>query len=99
MRLPARDEGAWANKYPDWRLLSQKVPDHPVVLALASQVRLKLEGDLEAAHYLALRAVEQADEDLLREAEIIGGQTFESADYAEGRSAFVERRRPRFQGR
>lgn len=26
------DEGAWANQYPDWRLLSQKVPDHPVVL-------------------------------------------------------------------
>jgi predicted amidohydrolase YtcJ len=26
------DEGAWANRYPDWRLLSQKVPDHPVVL-------------------------------------------------------------------
>ena len=26
------DEGAWANHYPDWRLLSQKVPDHPVVL-------------------------------------------------------------------
>ena len=26
------DEGAWANQYPDWRLLSQTVPDHPVVL-------------------------------------------------------------------
>ena len=26
------DEGAWANRYPDWRLLSQKVPDHPVML-------------------------------------------------------------------
>ncbi len=26
------DEGAWANRYPDWRLLSQKVPDHPVLL-------------------------------------------------------------------
>lgn len=26
------DEGAWANHYPDWRLLTQKVPDHPVVL-------------------------------------------------------------------
>lgn len=37
-------------------------PDHPVVLALASQVRLKLEGDLEAAHYLALRAVEVGDQ-------------------------------------
>jgi hypothetical protein len=37
-------------------------PDHPVVLALTSQVRLKLEGDLEAAHYLALRAVEVGDQ-------------------------------------
>ena len=26
------DEGAWANRYPDWRLLTQKVPDHPVLL-------------------------------------------------------------------
>ena len=26
------DEGAWANRYPDQRLLSARVPDHPVVL-------------------------------------------------------------------
>ncbi len=26
------DEGAWANQYPDLTLLSQQVPDHPVVL-------------------------------------------------------------------
>jgi predicted amidohydrolase YtcJ len=26
------DEGAWANRYPDLTLLSQKVPDHPVAL-------------------------------------------------------------------
>jgi hypothetical protein len=26
------DDGAWANRYPDKRLLSQRVPDHPVVL-------------------------------------------------------------------
>ena len=26
------DEGAWANRYPDWRKLSAAVPDHPVVL-------------------------------------------------------------------
>jgi len=26
------DEGAWANRYPDRRLLSEKVPDHPVIL-------------------------------------------------------------------
>ena len=26
------DEGAWANRYPDMRLLTERVPDHPVVL-------------------------------------------------------------------
>jgi predicted amidohydrolase YtcJ len=26
------DEGAWANKYPDMRMLSERVPDHPVIL-------------------------------------------------------------------
>ncbi len=26
------DEGAWANHYPDMRLLSERVPDHPVIL-------------------------------------------------------------------
>ncbi len=36
--------------------------DHPVVLALASQVRLKVSGDPEAAHYLALRAAEIGDQ-------------------------------------
>ena len=27
------DEGAWANHYPGLKLLSEKVPDHPVFLA------------------------------------------------------------------
>lgn len=36
--------------------------EHPVVLALASQVRMKLTGDVEAAHYLALRAAEIGDQ-------------------------------------
>jgi predicted amidohydrolase YtcJ len=26
------DEGAWANRYPDKRLISEQVPDHPVIL-------------------------------------------------------------------
>lgn len=26
------DEGAWANRYPDKRLLTERVPDHPVVM-------------------------------------------------------------------
>lgn len=51
------------------------------------------------ASKLALRAVELGEDDLLREAEIIGGSTFESADYREGRAAFAERRQPVFTGR
>jgi enoyl-CoA hydratase/carnithine racemase len=51
------------------------------------------------ASKLALRAVEQGDDDLLREAEVIGASTFESEDYREGRAAFAERRRPVFNGR
>lgn len=51
------------------------------------------------ASKLALRAVEEADVDMLREAEIIGASTFESEDYREGRAAFAERRRPVFTGR
>jgi hypothetical protein len=39
--------------------------DHPVVLALASQVRLKVTGDAEAARYLALRAAEIGDQNPL----------------------------------
>ncbi|WP_159951263.1 enoyl-CoA hydratase-related protein [Rhizobium sp. 18065] len=68
------------------------------VLTLARTIAANAPLSVRASK-LALRAVEQADEDLLREAEIIGAQTFESADYAEGRAAFVERRRPQFQGR
>jgi hypothetical protein len=37
-------------------------PNHPVVLALASQITLRMTGDVDTAHYLAERAVEQ-DED------------------------------------
>ena len=50
------------------------------------------------ASKLALRAVELGDDDLLREAEVIGASTFESEDYREGRAAFAERRRPVFRG-
>lgn len=36
--------------------------DHPVVLALASRIRLKVEGDPDQAHHLALRAAEMSDQ-------------------------------------
>lgn len=37
-------------------------PDHPVVLSLASQVTLRITGDLGQAHYLAGRAVSSGDD-------------------------------------
>lgn len=63
-------------------------PDHPVVLALTSQVRLKLEGDLDAAHYLALRAVEVGDQnpyalDALSQTMILHGQFEQANDLAQ----------------
>jgi tetratricopeptide (TPR) repeat protein len=36
--------------------------DHPVVLSLASRIRLKMDGDVDHAHYLALRAAEMSDQ-------------------------------------
>jgi enoyl-CoA hydratase/carnithine racemase len=51
------------------------------------------------ASKIAIRAATQQDDDLLREAEVFGAATFDSADYAEGRAAFAEKRRPVFTGR
>lgn len=51
------------------------------------------------ASKMAVRAVIEQDGDLLREAEVLGANTFNSADYAEGRAAFTERRKPHFTGK
>lgn len=38
------------------------LPDHPVVLSAASKITLKLTEDIDKAHFLASRAVEQGDD-------------------------------------
>jgi enoyl-CoA hydratase/carnithine racemase len=48
---------------------------------------------------LALRAAVEDDADLELEADALGAATFQSEDYAEGRRAFAEKRRPLFTGR
>lgn len=51
-----------------------------------------------ATSKLSIRAVMENDNVLMSEAEVLGASTFESADYAEGRAAFAERRKPVFTG-
>lgn len=65
--------------------------------ALARSIAENAPLSIRAAK-LALRAVEAGDPDRLRDAEVIGAQTFESADYAEGRLAFAEKRKGKFTG-
>lgn len=73
----------------------QASPDHSVVLALASKVTLKLTGDLDQAHFLAGRAIAQADDnpyalDALCQTLILQGrhsQAYEVADRARRNAA------------
>ncbi|MBB4569683.1 enoyl-CoA hydratase-related protein [Rhizobium leucaenae] len=68
------------------------------VSALARAIAANAPIALHASK-LAVRAVIEQDSDLLREAEVIGAETFDSADYAEGRAAFAARRKPQFTGK
>ncbi|AYG68171.1 MULTISPECIES: enoyl-CoA hydratase-related protein [unclassified Rhizobium] len=68
------------------------------VSALAHAIAANAPIALHASK-LAIRAAIEQDRDLLREAEVIGAETFDSADYAEGRAAFAERRKPHFTGK
>lgn len=65
--------------------------------ALAEMIASNAPLSVQASK-LALRAVAEVDDDLLREAEVVGASTFDSADYAEGRRAFAEKRKPVFTG-
>lgn len=63
-------------------------PDHSVVLALASKVILKLTGDLDQAHFLAGRAIAQADDnpyalDALCQTLILQGRHSEAYEVAD----------------
>ncbi len=67
------------------------------VLMLAETIATNAPLSVQASK-LALRAAAEKDDDLLREAEVVGASTFDSADYAEGRRAFAEKRKPVFTG-
>lgn len=65
-----------------------QAPDHSVVASLASQVILKLTGDLDKAHFLAGRAVALADDnpyalDALCQTLILQGRYTEADDLAD----------------
>lgn len=65
-----------------------------VAQAIAANAPLSI-----SAARLAIAAVLSGDEDAERRARLAGDLTFDSADYAEGRAAFREKRPPRFTGR
>jgi hypothetical protein len=63
-------------------------PEHPVVLSLASQVTLRVTGDLGQAHFLAGRAVQQGEDnpyalDALSQTLIVQGRYDEAHKLAE----------------
>lgn len=68
------------------------------VVALAQAIAANAPISIHASK-IAVRAVTEQDSDLLREAEVIGASTFKSADYAEGRAAFAQKRKPQFTGK
>jgi enoyl-CoA hydratase/carnithine racemase len=67
---------------------------HALAASIASNAPLAL-----YATKVGIRAVIEQNDELLREAEFLGSETFDSHDYIEGRTAFYERRKPRFTGK
>lgn len=68
------------------------------VQALAQTIATNAPLSIRAAK-LALRSLAEDEPSLAHDAILFGAATFDSADYAEGRKAFAERRKPLFQGR
>ncbi|MDH6268632.1 enoyl-CoA hydratase/carnithine racemase [Rhizobium sp. SG_E_25_P2] len=71
---------------------------HAAAAALTERIAGNAPLSIRAAK-LALRAAAEDDAGLERDADHLGAATFESEDYAEGRRAFAEKRRPNFIGR
>lgn len=70
-------------------------PDHPVVLSLASQVTLRVTGDLDQAHYLAGRAVSNGEDnpyalDALSQTLIVQGRNHEANGIADRARQFAQ---------
>ncbi len=88
----AHETGFLLELLPDQAALEARVSD--IASAIAGNAPLSI-----AASKASIRAALSGRDDDLAHARALGDATFDSADYAEGRAAFLERRPPRFGGR
>ncbi len=82
--------------------MNRVVPDEDlsqVVLDLARQIADNAPLSLHASKRSVSEAVKPESERDLAAVNALVAACFDSADYREGRSAFMEKRRPQFQGR